>query len=174
VCTPHRSRGEAIGATWSEFDLGKAEWSLPASHSKNGLAHVIPLSADAVRVLRAQEQTSVWVFPSEKAGGPLRHDRLTKLLREALTHYVDDLGTLFTPHDLRRTVETGLARLGIGREVRDRILNHKDRSVSGMHYNRHDYLPEKRAALEKWAREVRRVTSGEKAKVVPIRRSRGL
>jgi integrase len=77
--------GEAIGATWSEFDLGKAEWSLPASRSKNGLAHVIPLSADAVRVLRAQGRASEWVFPAEKADGQLRHDRLTKLLREALT-----------------------------------------------------------------------------------------
>ena len=75
-----------------------------------------------------------------------------------------------TPHDLRRTVETGLARLKIGREIRDRILNHKDRSVSGIHYNKYDYLSDKRAALEKWAREVRRIATGETTKLVRIAR----
>lgn len=159
--------GEAIGANWDEFDLVKAEWSLPAARSKNGLPHLIPLSPDAMRLMRAIERTSDWVFPAERVDGPLRHDRLTKLLREALSYYADDTDT-FTPHDLRRTVETGLARLGIGREVRDRVLNHKDRSVSGVHYNKHDYLPEKRTALEKWAREIRRVVNGERAKVVQL------
>jgi integrase len=60
----------------------------------------------------------------------------------------------FTAHDLRRTLETGLARLGVVREIRDRVLNHKPQGVGDQHYNRHDYAAEKRAALALWAKHV--------------------
>ena len=76
----------------------------------------------------------------------------------------------FTTHDLRRTVETRLASLGVAKETRDRVLNHTDRSVGGVHYNRYDYLAEKRGALELWAEKLSQIASGKKSTVTPIRR----
>jgi integrase len=55
-----------------------------------------------------------------------------------------------SPHDLRRTVETRLAAIGIPEEIRDRVLNHAPQGVGAKHYNKHDYINEKRAALGRW------------------------
>ena len=54
-----------------------------------------------------------------------------------------------TPHDLRRTVETRLASIGIPKEIRDAVLNHSTPGVGSKHYNRYDFAPEKRAALNR-------------------------
>jgi integrase len=76
-------------------------------------------------------------------------------------------------HDLRRTVASGLARIGIGLPVIERILNHVSGSFGGIVgvYQRHDYAADKRAALDAWARAVERIMSGETADVIPMVRS---
>ena len=77
----------------------------------------------------------------------------------------------FTTHDLRRTVATRLAELGVSHETRERVLNHKDRSVLGKHYDKYDGLKEKRDALETWARKLDEIVAGKQAsKVVEMRR----
>ena len=65
----------------------------------------------------------------------------------------------WTLHDLRRTVATGMARLGIHPHIADALLNHKDGTIRGVAavYNRHAYLKERRAALELWERHVAEV-----------------
>jgi integrase len=89
------------------------------------------------------------------------------------------LGTELKPwrtHDLRRTVATGLQRLGVRFEVTEAVLNHVSGSKSGVAgvYQRHDWKEEKRSALEGWGRHVegllRRGTKGE---VIPLIRSIG-
>jgi len=75
-------------------------------------------------------------------------------------------------HDLRRTAASGMARLGIPPHIIEAVLNHSSGSVSGVArvYNRFDYAPEKRAALERWGAEVERIAAGKKRlKVVGIR-----
>ena len=64
-----------------------------------------------------------------------------------------------TVHDLRRTVGTNLARLGVSKDIRARLLNHVDgaRSVTDAVYNQHEFWAEKRAALETWEAELRRI-----------------
>ena len=57
----------------------------------------------------------------------------------------------FTARDLRRTCETRLAELGVSKEDRAQLLSHGISGVQAKHYDRHSYLPQKRAALEKWA-----------------------
>jgi integrase len=74
----------------------------------------------------------------------------------------------FTLHDLRRTMRTHLASLGIRSEVAERCLGHKLRGVEGT-YNTHDYLNERRAALETWTALLLDIESGAQ-KVTPIRR----
>jgi len=70
----------------------------------------------------------------------------------------------FSLRDLRRTAETHMAALGISSDVRAQIQSHGLGGIQQRHYDRHDYLPEKRAAIELW---VQRMT-GKAAKVTPI------
>jgi integrase len=63
-------------------------------------------------------------------------------------------------HDLRRTVSTGLARLGVDPFVRRRVLNHALQGVDAI-YDQFDYLEPKRAALDLWATELDRIVNGE-------------
>ncbi len=74
------------------------------------------------------------------------------------------------PHDLRRTCGTAITRLGFGRHVMDRVLNHVKRSNIGAVYDRYEYLPEKRAALTAWSAEIQRLLGRDPTQdVVPIR-----
>jgi integrase len=78
-----------------------------------------------------------------------------------------------TPHDLRRTCNSRLARMGIPKEIRDRALNHITslRDPESKHYNLYEFQGEKRAALGKWAAEIEGII--KPAAVVPIRNAKG-
>ena len=173
--------GEALSVEWSEVDAKAATWLIPAAKSKSKREHLVPLSARALAAIQAQPQVGRYVFPARgKEPKAVRTEVAAHELTEALagdTAFARAIreagGQPFTSHDLRRTVETRLASLGIGREVRDRVLNHRDASVSGTHYNRHDYLAEKRAALEAWASLLDGIVSGKApGKVASIHRAR--
>ena len=56
----------------------------------------------------------------------------------------------FVPRDLRRTFKTLTGKAGISKEIRDRLQNHALQDVSSLHYDRYDYLKEKRAAMDIW------------------------
>ena len=75
-------------------------------------------------------------------------------------------------HDLRRTCATGMASIGIAPHVIEACLNHVSGSRAGVAgvYNRYGHMPEKKAALERWAAHVEAIVSGSTACVVPIRR----
>lgn len=171
--------GEPLGAVPSEFDLSAREWRLPSERTKNKLPLILPLSDQALAIVEpritaaSQEGADGVLFPSGRKGRALLPGGLAHALSRELSGIKGDDGkpiASFTTHDLRRTVETNLARLGVAREIRDRILNHKDSSISGKHYNVHDYLPEKRAALEAWARKLGQIVSGKESTVTPLRR----
>jgi hypothetical protein len=66
----------------------------------------------------------------------------------------------FTPRDLRRTWKTLAGDAGISKEMRDRLQNHSKSDVSSRHYDRYEYLPEKRAAMETWSAYLDRVIAG--------------
>ena len=59
--------------------------------------------------------------------------------------------------DLRTTVKTGMARLGILREIRDRVQNHKPQGIGDKGYNFHEYMDEKRDALERWVAHIEKL-----------------
>jgi len=79
--------------------------------------------------------------------------------------------TDWTLHDIRRSVASGLQKLGIRLEVTEAVLNHRSGSMAGIVgvYQRHDYAVEKRDALGRWADYVDGLTSGRKANVVTLR-----
>ena len=158
-------RSEVANMTWSEIDLDNATWTIPAARAKNGKLHVVPLSPPVIEILSAVPavagQDLVFSLNGERgfSGFSKAHGRLADAVQ------ADRPWTL---HDLRRTVASGMARLGINLPVVEKILNHVGgafRGVSGV-YHRHDYAAEKRHALELWASHVMRVAEGGEAKVV--------
>ncbi|MCI4567216.1 site-specific integrase [Lysobacter sp. CFH 32150] len=166
---------EAAGLAWKELDLDAGEWVLPAERSKNRRPNLVPLLPPVVEMLRERRELAKgdYVFPGLRAGTPHLND---KHLSEALRYACARLARIglqpFTTHDLRRTVETGMAAAKVPKEYRDRVLNHVDASVGGKHYNVHDYADEKREALEKWARRLEAMLKPERDNVVPLRRAK--
>lgn len=163
---------EAAGLPWCEVDLDAGEWALPKERSKNKRANLIPLLPPVVEMLRERRElvTGEYVFPGHRASTEHVND---KHLSEALRYSCARLQRIglapFTTHDLRRTVETGMAAARVPKEYRDRVLNHVDASVGGKHYNLHDYIDEKREALEAWVSRLEAMLKPERDNVVPIR-----
>jgi integrase len=161
-------KGELVRAQWAEFDLAAGSWTVPDERSKTGAGFVVPLPALAVswlEELRIRAAGSPWVFPARRTGRRAAPHMAGDTLNVALSR-VDHGLPHFTVHDLRRTVRTQLAALGIPPHVAERCLNHKLRGVEGV-YDRHDYLDERRAALEQWAAVLSGLDGG--AVVVPLR-----
>lgn len=161
---------EVTELPWSELDLDSAVWILPATRSKNKRPHLVPLVPEAVAMLRRRRQDvdGQYVFPAARKSHMVDEhlSRPLKAVCERLT--VVGLAP-FTTHDLRRTVETGMAAARVPKEYRDRVLNHVDASVGGVHYNMHDYEDEKRGALDAWARRLESLLRDAASNVVPLR-----
>ena len=151
---------EVCAAAWDEFDTAAAEWVIPSTRSKNARAHSIPLSDAAVEIVHeaAGLRTGPWLLP---AGGSEGHVTPSGVLQAAQRI----LGDGVVVHDLRRSVATGLQRLGIKLEVTEAVLNHVSGSRAGVVgvYQRHDWAAEKRAALDAWASYIERLAAGGEA-----------
>lgn len=155
-------RAEVAGARWREIQ--NDVWTIPATRTKSGKAHKVPLSDAAKDVLEGvRGLDTVAVFPST-AGGSLRPDALTRAVHRKLKHFGI---AQFTPHDLRRTVRSKLAELGVSPVVAKKCLGHALEGMDAV-YDRHEYLEEKRDALQKWADHLQAVVEGKKQKVVSI------
>ncbi len=166
---------EVAELPWAEIDLAQETWLLPAARSKNKRPNLLPLLPDAVAMLKRRREVieGDYVFPTKRTPY-MKKGSLSRPIKAACAELQRRKIKMasFTPHDLRRTVETGMAAAKVPKEYRDRVLNHVDASVGGQHYNMHDYFDEKREALEKWDRRLQGMLNGELAKVVPIRRGR--
>ena len=156
-------RDEVAGMRWADIDLKARTWTLAASATKAGRAHVVPLSAPAIDLLRSLPRigTTYVLTTAGKvpvSGFSVGKRRLDKAIAAArLEAGLPDLEG-WRIHDLRRTAATEMGRLGFSRLVISRVLNHADTSVTAI-YDRHSYLEEKRAALEAWATFVQGLTS---------------
>jgi len=168
-------KSELTGARLEEFDLDRAVWKLPAERTKTGAAIDIPLSAQAVDSLRELARLaggSEYLLPARK-----RQERMLPHIHEnTLNVGLSKVRRLmvgverFNIHDFRRTARTHLAALGVDPHIAERCLNHKIKGIEGI-YNRHDYFPERRDALAKWAQLVESCETGKHLNVVPIKRA---
>jgi integrase len=145
--------GEVAGALKSELFLKEAEWRLPGHRVKNGCAHTVPLSPFAIELFAeavARSPDCEFVFLSARTKRAITGQAVSKAVSRSLQLFGLDN---FTPHDLRRTAATGMARLGIPRLIVDKCLNHvsADRSTIAGVYDRHAYEEEKRAAMQAWS-----------------------
>ncbi|ESY49071.1 tyrosine-type recombinase/integrase [Mesorhizobium sp. RSR380A] len=168
-------RSEVAEMTWGEIDMEVAEWTIPAARSKNGEPHVVPLSKQALAILRAVpriKSKAGYVFTtggeSPISGFSRMKLRVDKLMaKSAGEKKIAD----WTLHDIRRTVAAGMQRLGVRMEVTEKVLNHKSGSFRGIAaiYQVDDYADEKRAALDVWGRFVIELVEGKAAQnVVPF------
>ena len=173
-------RGEVIGMAKCELDLteGDAWWTIPKGRTKNGLPHRVPLTAMAVEVLREAIEAagdSEFIFPSTKTDGPIRPDAVTKQLQRICRRMKPKIVGV-GPHDIRRTIGTTLRKVGVSVEDRSCVFNHVSGAkskVTSWNYDAGEHDEEKRTALEKWERELRRIVGLEPARVIDIRRAKG-
>jgi integrase len=159
-------RSEVAGIGWEELDRATATWTIPASRAKNAKAHLVPLAPAAVWLLDAQAGGVEW----PQRGYILTTTGRTPVsgiskAKAALDKAMSNEGAMVDPwrlHDIRRTVATGLQRLGVRFEVTEAVLNHVSGSKGGVAgvYQRHDWADEKRSALEAWAGYVEQLMTG--------------
>lgn len=143
-------RAEVSEMRWSELDLEKRLWTLPSQRAKNGRQHTVPLTDAMLDVLRKVPRflNSDFVFTTKGTTPISGFGRLKKRLDKSLHEDAEP----WTPHDLRRTMSTNMAQLGVPQPVTEALLNHKTGVVSGVAaiYNVYSYADEKREALEQW------------------------
>jgi integrase len=169
-------KSEVAEARWSEFDLDKKLWTIPAERMKADAAHIVPLSDDAIALLKSLPRGdgdclfSVNGGNSPVAAFSAAKDRfdteILKALREA-----DQKARLpdFVIHDIRRTVRTGLSAIpNISDLVRELVIGH---TKPGLHkvYDQYAYLDEKRFALDAWAVRLRGIINPKAGNVVELR-----
>lgn len=154
-------REEVAALAWEELDRACSTWVLPAVRSKNGKPHLIPLSAPAIAVLDQMVGGEEWpakglVFSTTGKTPVSGFSKVKRRLDDHLSAALAEPVQQWRLHDLRRTVATGLQRLGVRFEVTEAVLNHSSGSKSGIAgvYQRYDWADEKRAALSRWAQHL--------------------
>jgi len=162
--------GELRRAEWAEIDLERAEWRIPAHKMKTREPHIVPLSRQAVGILRELQPLTGhgrYVFPSLRtAAEPISNNTLNAALRR--------LGydkTEMVAHGFRAMASTLLNEQGWPPDVIELQLAHKERNKVRAAYNRAERLAERREMMQAWADYLDALRDG--AKVVNIRRPRG-
>ena len=154
-------RGSEVGdMRWSDVDMENGVWTIPAERSKNGLAHRVPLADLALEILAGLEQR-----------GPGRRVLVGALGNRQRSEAAQEIPVEnFVGHDLRRTAASCMASAGVPRLHIAKVLNHAEQGVTAV-YDRHSYDPEKRVALDTWARKLTAILEkADGAKVVPFTR----
>jgi integrase len=165
-------RADEIAALrWSEVVGDRIV--LPASRTKNGREHIVPMSPTVQELLEGRQRTDDFVF-GRREGRPFRGWGVCKA---ALDQRISAAGAKlehWTHHDLRRTMATRMAESGTAPHIIEAILNHVSGHKAGVHgiYNRASYEPQKRIALEKWSEHLEALVGGKHpAKVVNLHRA---
>lgn len=151
--------GELRAAEWSEIDLEKAVWTIPikrmkaATHIKraNQSAHVVPLSRQAVEILRELYPVSgrfKFVFPNHRGASRAMSDNAVRSALRTMGYSNQEI----TPHGFRGMASTLLNEMGVfNPDAIERQLAHQDRDRIRAAYNRAEYLKERREMLQVWA-----------------------
>jgi integrase len=180
-------KSEVAEARWSEIDLAKKLWTIPAERMKADAAHVVPLSDDVTAILeslpRFKKGDHVFstTFGKKAVNG---FSKAKERLDERMLRFWRALGRLlgkdrrkariepWVIHDIRRTMRTGLSALPVSDLVRELVIAH---TKPGLHkvYDQHAYEQEKRHALELWAARLQSIVDPPPPNVVQIASARG-
>jgi integrase len=158
--------GELRAAEWSEFDLDHAEWRIPASRMKMRDAHIVPLSRQAIAILRELQPLTGrgrFVFPGARSNGrPMSENTINAALRRMGFGRDQHTG-----HGFRSMASTLLNEQGWNRDAIERQLAHSERDGVRAAYNRAEHLPERRRMMQAWSDYLDELRKG--AEVLPIR-----
>jgi integrase len=142
--------GELRHARWSEIDFDKAEWRIPAARMKMRVQHIVPLSTQAITVLRDLQQLTGkldYAFPGTRSRErPMSENTVTAALRR-MGYSGDDM----TGHGFRSMASTLLNEQGWNRDAIERQLAHGERDAVRAAYNYAQHLPERRKMMQAWA-----------------------
>jgi integrase len=175
-------RDEVASLRWSELDRRSAMWTIPAERAKNAKTHLVPLSEKSIEQLDlVSGSKEIWpqtgYVLTSTGKNPISGFSKSKIA-------IDDRITTarggeplesWRVHDLRRTLATGLQRLGVRFEVTEAVLNHISGAKGGVAgiYQRHDWKEEKRAALAAWSTHVERILEGpDRSNVIQLSEAR--
>lgn len=172
--------GEIAGIQRSELEYldqpGKAIWTVPGERTKNKLPHIVPLASGALEIINARIAAAAVDrkndFPLFPARNKPEKSMTAHALARAMSRLSENLaGTVAgvkswkatrpTPHDLRRTFRTRLPQIGVPADIRDRLMNHIPSDVGSKHYDRYQYLDEKREALLSWQAALSTILGGQ-------------
>lgn len=139
--------GEARLATWDEIDLDAKTWTLPGSRMKSGRPHRVPLSREAIKLLKAlpRLEGSNLLFPGSRKGSPLSDMSLTAVMRRMEIDAV--------PHGMRASFSSWCASsTAYSFEVREMALSHSigDQTVAA--YQRSDLFEKRRQLMQAWSK----------------------
>jgi len=153
-------RTEVAQMTRDELDLDAKVWKLPRERTKNGIPHEVPLPKQVLAVIESAPRIvgSPYILTTNGRAAACDYNNNTRRLRALLPPDMSH----WTLHDLRRTVASGMARLGVNLPVIEKCLNHISGSFGGIVsvYQHHNFAPEKRAALEQWGDFVEGLVGG--------------
>ncbi len=165
--------GELRKAQWTEIDLDKAEWRIPAERMKMREQHIVPLSRQAVEVLRelepltnrgipAKPNAPHYVFPSARSHErPMSENAILAALRR-MGYTREEM----TGHGFRSMASTLLHEQGWNHQVIERQLAHAERNAVSAAYNFAEHLPERRKMMQAWADYLDALKTG--AEVIPL------
>lgn len=142
--------GELRKAEWTEIDLDKAEWRIPAVRMKMDALHIVPLSTQAVTILHEIHPltgTGKYVFPGARTDTrPMSENAVLAALRR-MGYTTDEM----TGHGFRSMASTLLNEQGFNRDAIERQLAHAERNGVRAAYNYAEYLPERKRMMQAWA-----------------------
>ena len=159
--------GELRMAEWEEFDLGAAEWCLPAKKMKMGAPHIVPLCKQALKIIEELKPVTGhgrYLFPGERTGErPISDNTLNAALRR-LGYSTSEVST----HGFRATARTLLDEgLGFRVDWIEHQLAHAVKDPNGRAYNRTAHLDARRRMMQKWADYLDQLRQG--AEVIPLK-----
>ena len=146
---------EVLQAHWGEFNLNDKQWAIPAERRKTRRdatePHIVPLTDFHIELLdQVREATNHpdWLFPHQDRKQPRKADSLYQAVhRFCRSNNIEP----FAPRDCRRTFKTLAGSIEIDLELRNRLQGHAMTDVGSVYYDRWNYLPEKKRAMEIWS-----------------------
>ena len=155
-------RTEVAAMRWDDLDLDAGTWTLGSAGTKSARAHLVPLSPQAIAVLKAAPRLGEHVWTNDGRS----HVSGYAKAKMRLDGFLEAAGGPPKPwrlHDIRRSVATHMVRLGVSETIVGRVLGHAAQGVTAKVYALHSYEPEMRSALNRWAAEIQRAVSGKEA-----------
>lgn len=158
--------GELRHAEWAEVNFETAEWRIPGEKMKAGVLHIVPLSQQALAVLREIQSLTGqgrYVFPSARTGArPMSDNAVLSALRR-MEYAKEEM----SGHGFRSMASTLLNEQGWNRDAIERQLAHAERNSVRAAYNYAEFMPERKKMMQAWANFLDKLKAG--AVIIPIR-----